>query len=181
MDRRNGRRIGPRSPRDHSYASQAVLNPIFAPCCTIFEAILIICWSKFVIFFKPIKPNLEQSGTCQHRHANVSVYEPLHSDAHDRYNCKVNDHPHGCPCLCPRPRPNPYPDPCPTRDQRPEPRPGTKGQGHGIKDQGPGTRTRDPGPRTRTRDQGPGIRDQGSGTRVQRPGGMREAIRMKKQ
>ena len=63
MDRRNGRRIGQRSPLDRSYAEQAVLNPILAPCCTIFEPIFDSFGTKLVISLKPIKLDLEQSGT----------------------------------------------------------------------------------------------------------------------
>ena len=58
MNRRRGRRRGPGSPLDRSYAQQAVLNPILAPCWTIFESILDSFWTKLVIFLGPIKLNL---------------------------------------------------------------------------------------------------------------------------
>ena len=64
MNRRRGGVVVQDSPLDRSYAQQAVLNPILAPCYTIFEAILINFWIKFVMIFKPINVNLEQqSGT----------------------------------------------------------------------------------------------------------------------
>ena len=85
MNRRRGGVVVQDSPLDRSYAQQAVLNPILAPCCTIFEAILIIFGTKFVMSLS--RSSLIWSnnlGPDENRHVNVYVHEPVRSDAHDR-------------------------------------------------------------------------------------------------
>ena len=97
MNRRRGGVAVQDSPLDRSYAYQAVLNPILAPCWTIFESILDNWRTKLAIFFKPTKLNLENFRPDEHRHVNVHVHETVRSHAHDRCDCQVNDNSCGCP------------------------------------------------------------------------------------
>ena len=63
MNRRRGGVVVQDSPLDRSYAQQAVLNPILAPCWTIFVPNFCSFWTKLVIIVKLIKLDLGQSGT----------------------------------------------------------------------------------------------------------------------